>query len=213
MSRNFTRRSVLAGAGVGGVALAGGLAAGRAVASYRHDGLSATERDRLPRVPEHVCPTDRAALGRDGSLKIASSPAPACRLIERRLAAGEGLEHLGLDLTEPAAEFVCDARRPNLLLRGVTRVCYEIIEVAWQPGQGWPVYRVRAPHADHAIGQRYAGVPRHQIVLLDDRAIYVGNSGSIGVIDGITGPLRIDVNGEDHGEHRGFYKVLITGIA
>lgn len=213
MSRNFTRRSVLAGAGVGGVALAGGLAAGRAVASYRRDGLSTADRERLPHVPEHVRPTDRAALGRDGSLKIGSAPAPACRLVERHLAAGEGLEQLGLDLTATAAEFVCDPRQPNLLLRGITRVCYEIIEVAWQPGQGWPIYRQRAPHTDHAIGLRYAGVPRHQIVLLDDRAIYVGNTGSIGVIDGITGPLRIDVNGEAHGEHRGFYKILITGIA
>jgi hypothetical protein len=213
MGRNLTRRSVLAGAGVGGAVLAGGLAAERAVAAYRRDGLTASERARLARVPEHVRPTDRAALGRDESLKIASDAAPACRLVERALLAGEGLESLGLDLSQPAAEFVCDPRRPNLLLHGVERVSYEIIEVAWQAGEGWPVYRQRAPHADPVIGLRYAGVPRHQIVLLDDRAVYVGNPGSIGVIDGIQGPLRIDVNGEDHGQHRGFYKILITGLA
>lgn len=213
MSRNLTRRSVLAGAGVGGVVLAGGIAAGRAVAAYRHDGLTASERDRLAYVPEHVRPTDRAALGRDDSLKIDSAPAPARRLIERTLSAGEGLESLGLDLSQHAAEFVCDPRRPNLLLHGVERVCYEIVEVAWQPGPGWPVYRQRAPYADPVIGLRYAGVPRHQVVLLDDRAVYVGNSDAVGVIDGIQGPLRIDVNGEDHSLHRGFYKILITAIA
>lgn len=211
MSRNLTRRSVLAGAGVGGVVLAGGLAADQAVAAYRRDSLTAAERDRLARVPEDIRPTDRAALGRDGSLKLASAPAPACRLVQRTLSAGDGLE--ALDLTQHAAEFVCDPQRPNLLLHGVSRVCYEIIEVAWQPGLGWPIYRQRAPHVDPSIGLRYAGVPRHQIVLLDDRAVYVGNPGAIGVIDGIQGPLRIDVNGEDHSQHRGFYKILITGIA
>ena len=213
MSRNLTRRSALAGAGVGGVVLASGLAVERAVAAYRRDGLTAAERACLARVPEHVRPTDRAALGRDGSLKIASAPAPACRLVERTLSAGQGLESLGLDLSEQAAEFVCDPRRPNLLLHGVERVCYEIVEVAWQPGLGWPTYRQRAPHPEPVIGLRYAGVPRHQIVLLDDRAVYVGNPGSTGVIDGIQGALRIDVNGEDHRQHRGFYKILITGIA
>lgn len=213
MSRNLTRRSVLAGAGVGGAVLAGGITAGEALAAYRRDGLSASERDRLARVPEDIRPTDRAALGRDGSLKIGSPPAPACRLVERTLSAGDGLRGLGLDLTHFAAEFVCDPRRPNLLLHGVQRVSYEVIEVAWQAGEGWPVYRQRAPHAEPVIGLRYAGVPRHQIVLLDDRAVYVGNPGAIGVIDGVQGPLRIDVNGEDHARHRGFYKILITGIA
>lgn len=204
---------MLAGAGVGGVALAGGLAAGRAIAAYRRDGLSMDDWARLPRVPEPIRTTDRAALGRDGSLRVASSPAPAVRLIERRLSAGEGLESLGLDLNAFAAEFVCDPRQPNILLRDVSRVSYEIIEVAWQAGDGWPVYRSRSPHAEPIIGLRYAGVPRHQIVLLDDQAVFVGNSGSIGVIDGIQGPLRIDVNSEEPSQHRGFYKILITGIA
>jgi hypothetical protein len=41
----------------------------------------------------------------------------------------------------------------------------------------------------------------------------VGNPGAFGVIEGIEGPVRIDVNGDTPDEHRGYYKVRITGIA
>lgn len=213
MGQSMSRRSILKVAGVGGIGLAGAGVAGRAVAAYRDGGLSTVDLARLPRIPEHVRPTDRAALGRHGVLAAESSPAPAARLVEVNVTPGEGLSHLDLDVRLIAAEFVCDPRRPNILLDGVTRLTYEIVEVAWQAGAGWPVYRDRAPCTDHAIVMRYAGVPRHQIVLLDDRAVYVGNSGSFGVIEGIEGPVRIDVNGDLPDEHRGYYKVRITGIA
>lgn len=209
MSHRVTRRSVLwaAGGGVAGAAMIG------AVAAYRRGPLARSELARLPRVPEGIRPTDRPALGRDGVSRIAAKVAPAARMVELHYSPGEGLEGLGVDLRQSAAEFVCDPRHPNVLLDGICRVAYEIVEVAWQPGAGWPVYRTRAPQLDHAIGQRYAGVPRHQIVLLDDRAVYVGNAGSVGVLDDVRGPLRIDVNGDAHEEHRGYYKIIITGIA
>src|SRR4029079_8319546 len=135
------------------------------------------------------------------------------RLIELSLSPGADLDHLGIGLTQRAVEFVCDPRTPNILLTGATRVAYEIAEVAWQPCEGGPVYRSRSPLASPAFKTRYAGVPRHQIVLLDDHAAFVSNPGTSGVIDGIRGPLRIDVTGEEHDRHRGFYKVLITAIA
>ncbi len=213
MSDRMTRRSVLWAAGAGGVGLSGAGVAVGVAGAYRGGLLGASLLARLPRVPEGVRATDRAALGRDDILKVPARPALASRLVEVHHSPGEGLEGLGVDVRQHAAEFVCDPRCPNLLLEGARRVSYEIVEVAWQPGEGWPVYRSRAPHQDHAIGLRYAGVPRHQVVLLDDRAIYVGNPGAIGVLDDIRGPLRVDVNGASHEEHRGFYKVLITGIA
>jgi len=212
MGDRMTRRSVLRAAGAGGVGLAsGGIVAGAATA-YRHGTLASHELARLPRVPEGLRPTDRAALGRDDVLKLTAHPAQASRFVELHHSPGPGLDALGLDVRQHAAEYVCDPRHPNLLLDGARRVTYEIVEIAWQPGEGWPVYRSRAPHQDHAIGLRYAGVPRHQIVLLDDRAIYVGNAGTIGVLDDVQGPLRIDVNGSAHDQHRGFYKILITGL-
>ncbi len=212
--QGLTRRSVLMAAGAGGVGLATAGAIG-AVASYRAGMLSHADRRRLPRVPEGIRPTDRAALGRAGIAENGTTPALASRLVELRLSPGEELAHLGIDVRQSAAEFVCDPRRPNLLLEGASKVTYEIHEVAWQPGDGGPIYRTRAPHDDRIIGLRYAGVPRHQIVLLDDRAVFVGNPGTCGVIEGIQGALRIDVNGEADGyaSHRGFYKLLITGIA
>lgn len=200
-------------AGVGGV---GASAAGLftyAAQAYRRGTLSFADLRTLPRVPEHARPTDRAALGREGVLKTCSEPAPAVRLVDLRITPGEGLEHLGVDVCQHAAEFICDPRRPNLLAEGVTRLSYEIIEVAWQPGLGWPIYRHRSPQRDHAVSMRYPGVPRHQVVFLDDRAIYVGNSRPSGILEGIQGPLRVDVNGDKPSEHRGFYKVLITAIA
>jgi len=213
MNHGLSRRSVLKAAGVGGLGLAGVGAAIHAASAYRRGVFTLGDLRGLPRVPDAVRPTDRAALGRESVLKLASAPAPASRMVELHLTPGEGLSHLGVDLRRQAAEFVCDPRRPNVLVRGATRVTYEILEVAWQPGEGWPVYRHRAPNPEPAIGMRYAGVPRHQIVLLDDRAVYVGNPGTSGVLDQIQGPLRIDVNGDAHAGHRGFYKVLITGVA
>ncbi len=210
MSEHVSRRKILM---AGGVGLAGVGLVGAAAEAYRRGTLSARELQRLPRMPEMIRPTDHAALGRNGVLEAPSRPALASRLVEYHIAPGEGLEDLGVDVRQSVAEFVCDPRHPNLLLNKAQRVAYEVVEVAWQPGQGWPVYRSRAPLNDHAVGVRYAGVPRHQIVLLDDRAVYVGNPGAIGVIDGIQGPLRVDVNGEDHAQHRGFYKILITALA
>lgn len=213
MSDDVSRRSVLKAAGASGVGLAvAGLATGAATA-YRRGLISIGELTGLPRVPENVRPTDRAALGRDETLKIEAAPALAARLIERRLTPGEGLEHLGVDVRQWTVEFICDSRRPNILLAGAVRVAYEIAEVAWQPAAGWPIYRNRSPHADPVFGMRYAGVPCHQIVLLDDRAVYVGNSTSCGLLNDIQGALRVDVNGDAHPEHLGFYKVLITAIA
>jgi hypothetical protein len=213
MNPRVSRRSVLVAAGVGGIGLAGAGLTACAVGAYRRGPVSPGDLDGLPRVPEHVRPTDRAALGREEVLKIAAAPAPAARRVELHLTPGEGLSHLGVDVRQEAIEFICDPRRPNLLVEGVTRVTYEIAEVAWQPGGGWPIYRHRAPQSEPAIGMRYAGVPRHQIVLLDNRAVYVGNAGTCGVLDGIQGALRVDVNGDAHDDHRGFYKVLITGYA
>jgi len=213
MSQRMSRRSVLKAASVGGAGLAGVGLVVPAVGAYRSGLLSPGELRGLPRVPPHVRSTDRSALGRDEILKIPAAPALAARLVELHLTPGEGLAHLGVDVRRQAAEFVCDPRRPNILLERVTRVTYEILEVAWQPGRGWPVYRHRSPHVEPAIGMRYAGVPRHQIVLFDDRAVYVGNHGPCGVLDDVQGPLRVDVNGAEPAEHLGFYKVLITGIA
>jgi len=213
MSQRVSRRSILKAAGIGGAGLAGaGLVAG-AAGAYRRGLLPRGALEGLPRVPEQIRATDHAALGRDAVLKVAAAPALAARLVDLQLTPGAGLEDLGLDVVQQAAEYVCDPRRPNLLLTGATRVTYEIIEVAWQPADGWPVYRCRSPHLDPAIGMRYAGVPRHQIVLLDDRAVYVGNPGTSGVLTDLQGPLRVDVNGAAHEEHRGFYRVRITGIA
>jgi len=213
MNHGLSRRSVLKAAGIGGLGLAGVGTAIHAASSYRSGIFSLRDLSGLPRIPEEVRPTDRAALGRDSVLKLSSAPAPAARMVEIHLSPGEGLSHLGVDLRRQAAEFICDPRGPNVLVTGATRVTYEILEVAWQPGEGWPVYRHRSPHPEPVIGMRYAGVPRHQVVLLDDRAVYVGNPGSSGVLDDIQGPLRVDVNGDAHEGHRGFYKVLITGIS
>jgi len=212
MREVISRRSVLKVAGLGAGGL--GVATGAAVeAAYRATRPSVRELGRLPRMAEGVRATDRAALGREDLLKLASGPAPASRLVDRRLSAGVGLDGLGLDVFQMAVEFVCDARRPNVLLDGVTRVSYEVVEVAWQAGEGWPVYRERSPHSEPAFGMRYAGVPRHQIVFLDDRALFVGHPGQAGVLTDVRGPLRVDVNGDAHGSHRGFYKILITAIA
>ena len=191
MREAMSRRSILkaAGVGVGGIGLAG--AAGEAAAAYRGELPSLCDLRRLPRVTEGVRPTERAALGREEILKVASAAAPASRLMERRLSAGEGLDALGLDMVQVVAEFVCDPRRPNILLEGAKRVTYEIVEMAWRAGDGWPIYRQRSPHVEPAFGMRYAGVPRHQIVFLDNRALYVGNSGPIGVLTDLEGPLRI----------------------
>ncbi|MEO6810512.1 MAG: hypothetical protein ABI353_15460 [Isosphaeraceae bacterium] len=214
MSQHVSRRSVLKVASAGGLGLAGaGLTAKAVEAAYRTGGLSPGDLAGLPHLADHVRPTDRAALGRDEVLKIKSAHALASRVVEVHFSPGEGLSHLGVDLRQQAAEFLCDPRRPNLLVHGVSRLAYEIVEVAWRPGEGSPVCRGRSPHTDPAIGMRYAGVPRYQIVLIDDRAVYVGNSGTSGVIDGIEGPVRIDVNGLSHAEHQGYYKVLITAIA
>jgi hypothetical protein len=211
MSRGMSRRSVLKVAGVG-LGAAGAVTAAGA-ASYRRAPLSRGELAALPRIAEQVRPTDRAALGREEALGHMSAPVPGCRVVERVLSPGEGLEGLGLDVKAFVAEFICDPRRPNILLEGVERITYEIVEVAWRSGEGRPVHRLRTPDPEPAFGMRYAGAPRHQIVFLDDRAVYVGNPGIAGVITGIEGPLRVDVNGDAHGEHAGFYKVLITGIA
>ena len=213
MGQHVSRRSILKAAGVGGVGLAGVGATGQAVAAYRNGGLPGSDRKLLPRLPDGVRITDRPALGRDGVLARGSIPAPAARLVELISSPGDGLSHLDLDVRQFAFEFICDPRRPNVLIEGVSRLSYEITEIAWQAGSGWPIYRDRSPCSDHAIEMRYAGVPRHQIVLIDDRAVYVGNIGSFGVIDGIEGPVRIDVNGDRHDDHRGFYKVRIMGIA
>ncbi len=212
MSEVISRRSILkvAGIGAGGLGLA---ASAEAAAVYRAGSLSMGEMGRLPRVAVGARPTDRAALGREDLLKLASAPAPASRLVERRLSAGRGLEDLGLDVVQVAAEFVCDPRRPNVLLDGATRITYEVVEVAWQAGDGWPIYRERSPHSEPAFGMRYAGVPRHQVVFLDDRALFVGHPGLAGVLTDLRGPLRVDVNGDAHESHRGFYKIWITGIA
>lgn len=212
MNRGVSRRSLMKAASVGGIGLAGAGLSAQAAASYRRGLLSSGELGSLPRVPEYIRPTDRAALGRDESLRVEAAPALAVRLVELHLTPGEGLAHLGVDVRQGAAEFVCDPRLPNLLLEGVSRLTYEIVEVAWQPGEGWPVYRSRTPLNEPALGTRYAGVPRHQIVLLDDRAVYVGNPGQCGVITNIRGPVRVDVNGTDPAAHRGFYKVVITGV-
>jgi hypothetical protein len=213
MTQGVSRRSVLKSVGVGSIGLVGVGGVVRATTSFRAGRLSAAELGQLSRVPEGLRATDRAALGREGVLGRASAPAPAVRLVEYHLSPGEGLDHLGLDVRQFAAEFVCDPRGPNVLVEGVTRLAYEVTEVAWQPGEGWPVYRDRAPCPEPQFGMRYAGVPRHQIVFLDDRAVYVGHPGSVGVIDGLQGPVRVDVNSDCHDAHRGFYKVLITGIA
>lgn len=207
----MSRRSVLKVAGVG--LGAAGVATAAGAAAYRRAPLSAGELAALPKVAEEIRATDRAALGRDGALGHPSAPVPGCRVVERLLTPGEGLEGLGLDIKAFVAEFICDPRRPNILLQGVSRITYEIAEVAWRPGAGGPIHRLRTPDPEPAFGMRYAGVPRHQIVFLDDRAIFVGNPGTAGVITGIEGPLRIDVNGDAHDGHSGFYKVLITGIA
>src|SRR6185437_12024334 len=111
MGQSVSRRSILKAAGVGGIGLAGGGAAGVAVASYREGGLPTAALARLPRVPESVRPTDRAATGRHGVLAAGSGPAPAARLVELVLSPGEGLSHLDLDVRQFAAEFVCDPRR------------------------------------------------------------------------------------------------------
>jgi hypothetical protein len=213
MSSRVSRRSLLKAAGAGGVGLSASMLAGRALAAYRSGTVPTPDLRDLPRVPEGVPATDRAALGRDEVLKTPSGPALAYRPVALQFAPGDDLSHLGVDLQQVALEFVCDPRRPNILLEGVTRVTYEVQDLAWQADEGWPVYRSRSPHADPQIGQRYAGVPRHQVVFLDDRAVYVGNRGTSGVIDHIEGPLRVDVNGEGHDRHRGFFKILITGSA
>lgn len=214
MSQHVSRRSILKAAGTGGLGLAAaGLAVKAVDATYRSGGLSPSDLVGLPRLADHVRPTDRAALGRDEVLRIESAQVLASRVVEVHFSPGDGLSHLGVDLRQQAAEFLCDPRRPNRLVQGVSRLAYEIIEVAWRPGEGSPVCRERSPHTDPAIGMRYAGVPRYQIVLLDDRAVYVGNSGTSGVIDGIEGSVRIDVNGLSHAQHQGYYKVLITAIA
>jgi|GEM_PF-6968418 len=212
MDIGISRRSVLKAVGGGGACVAT-MAAGTAVAAYRRGLLSPSELSLIPRISEEVRVTDRAALGRDEILRQSSTPAPAARLLERRLSPGENLEGLGLDVHSVVAEFLCHPGRPNILLEGFERVSYEIVEVAWCPGSGWPVYRDRAPNSEPVFGMRYAGVPRHQIVFMDDRALYVGNPGAVGVISGIQGPLRVDVNGNTHQDHRGFFKVLITGLA
>ena len=214
MGESMSRRSVLkaAGLGAGGVGLAAA-AASEAAAAYRLGPMSPGDLGRLPKVAEGVRATDRAALGRGDLRGVAAGPAAASRLVERRLSAGAGLDGLGLDVVQVVAEFVCDPRRPNVLLDGATRVTYEVVELAWQAGEGWPIYRQRSPLADPAFGTRYAGVPRHQVVFLDDRAVYVGHPGAVGVLTGLSGPLRVDVNGDAHDDHRGFYKILITGVA
>lgn len=209
-----TRRSVLMVAGTGGLGAMGALAGAATLGGYRQGVPSSGElAGVLPRVPEDARPSDRCSPGRDEALRQPTEPASAFRVRELHLSPGAGLEHLGISVTQRAAEFVCDPRRPNRLLTGARRVAYEIVEVAWQPHEGGPLYRSRSPLASPAFGTRYAGVPRHQIVLLDDHAVYVNNPGASGVIEGIRGPLRIDVNGEDAASHRGFYKVLITAIA
>ncbi len=211
MEFGISRRSVLKAVG-GGSACMAGMATGAAVASYRRGLLSASELAQVPHIAPDVRITDRASLGRDEILRQSSAPAPAARLLERRLSPGENLEDLGLEVRSVVAEFLCHPGRPNILLEGVERVSYEIVEVAWSPGPGWPVYRDRAPNSEPAFGMRYAGVPRHQIVFMDDRALYVGNPGAAGVISGIQGPLRVDINGDAHDDHRGFFKILITGL-
>lgn len=214
MSRTMSRRSALRAVGAGGVGLAAVGGATAAAWEYGRGVPSLSDlAGHLPRVAEDARPTDRPSLGREEALGVASAPALASRLAELRLTPGAGLEHLGVDVIQQAVEFVCDPRRPNVLVVGASRVAYEIAEVAWQPAEGGPLYRTRSPLDAPAFKTRYAGVPRHQIVLLDDRAVFVNNRGSCGVLEGISGPLRVDVNGEEPGRHHGFYKVRITAIA
>ena len=174
MGQRVSRRSILKAAGVGGIGLAGAGATGRAVAMYQGGGPSAADLARLPRVPGHVRPTDGRPSVRNGSCRL--RPAPAVRMVES-LSPGEGLSHLGVDLRRSALEFICD-RGPNVRDRGDT-VDLRGPEVAWQPGGGMAGVPT-VPCIRPAIGMRYAGVPRHQVVLLDDRAVYVGNSGASG---------------------------------
>ncbi|QGJ71709.1 Hypothetical protein PBC10988_34160 [Planctomycetales bacterium 10988] len=209
----MNRRNVLMGLGA-----LGGLAAVKSAplvhASAQNESLSSTqvlqslrltgEREekflhQLGRKPSAVQPWPTSAIRRDRQ-------AVEAEVVMKRDRQGKTIAS-GL-------RFLCDARKMNCFtVQGrplmVKRFCFSAVEIAWRPGDGFPVYEAYCPRYEYVSGACYQAKVHQIVPLLVDVGNFAGCQSADVCESPQRGQMAFDVNHTDYQSNDGSYTIQL----
>jgi hypothetical protein len=98
----------------------------------------------------------------------------------------------------------------------VSRFTCSFDQIAWQAGQGWPVYTTRCPRNDFLPNGFFKDARAHQLVPWVKGVSYgIGCDNPAPYVFGASGPLYVGVNDgtSDYGDNRGTFNFTVYNYA
>jgi len=88
---------------------------------------------------------------------------------------------------------------------------FQVKDISWQAGKGWPVYRTLQPQTNYSTSMRYKHIYRHKIVGIWGGTVWNLDSPNGYGVGEYNTDVYFAVNDDKYDDNCGKFKVVITG--